>query len=547
MSVQQGFRNFLLLLLGAALYTLAAPPYEWSIAGWVALTPLLLVVRSVSPRGGFVAGVIYSIMTCTGITYWLYFAVASYFPLSSPLAFLLVLLSYIVFVGPYIGLAAAGASLLMRRRSSLSWLGVPALWASAEFGRTSLFSGFSWELLGYTQYRQLPLIQFADLTGVYGVSFLLALSGYVAAEAIIALCDAYYARCATHKMEHATRDVQFTIPRQQLPWPALLSLLLGVSLSFAYGLFRLQQYNIAPAVSDQALTVAIARNLMPEPHRWNRTYYATTLLQYISTTRRGVTGQQADLVVWPEFAVNFYLDKEPTLRAQLGWFTRSLQTPLLLGAPRMEQTGNSIRYYNSAYLLAPDGAIIDVYDKIRLLPFAEYRPLALPAVAPHTTDAPSLFTAGRRATIFPLASNAFGTTICYEVTYPALSRRLVQAGAQFFVNISNDTWLMSPGDAAAAQHFSMAVFRAIEHKRSLVRAATAGVSGFVDPVGRVTLTSASSAGVLIGQVLPQQAMTVYARYGDWFAVSCVSLAFTIMVNTWRQPVSHLSSSLIARI
>lgn len=517
--MRQAFTTVLLLLFGAGLYIVAAPPYEWSLLGWIALTPLFLALRSMSPWKGFGLGVAYSVLTCAGITYWLYFAIATYFPFSPSIAFVFTLLSYSFFVGPYIGAASAGACILLR--SPHPWLpriGVPTLWVAAEFARTSLFSGFSWELLGYTQYRHLELIQLADLTGVYGLSFLMALSSYVAMEVLL-----------TFPLWLSVRSPVF-LKGKAFPWQPVSILGGALLLTFAYGVLRLQQYDTSTNLSSPPLSVAVVRSAVPETHRWSRMFYASTLLQYISATRQGVKGAQPDLVVWPEFAVHFYPDKEFALRAQLGQLTRSLNSPLLFGAPRLDTKDAASRYYNSAYLLSPTGAVLDVYDKVRLLPFAEYRPFVLPQLLPHNTESPTEFTAGQRLTIFALPHNLFGVTICYEATYPSISRRLVHEGAQFLVNISNDTWLTGPGNAAAAQHFSMTVFRAVENKRPLVRAATAGVSGFVDPVGRAIATSAQTEGTLIEHITPRRELTIYAQYGDWFPISCLGIALVTLIR-----------------
>jgi apolipoprotein N-acyltransferase len=522
-AMRQTLKVSLLLLLGALFYIIAAPPYEWSFIGWVALTPLFLALRPLSPWKGFALGVVYSILTCAGITYWLYFAISAYFPFSPVIALFFTLLSYSFFVGPYIGGASAGACLLMRSgHPLLARIGAPALWVTAEFARTSLFSGFSWELLGYTQYRQLTLIQLADITGVYGLSFLMALSSYVVMEVVLALPVPSFPR-------RSSSAVQRTFP-----WQAVGGLLFAITLTYAYGVFRLKQYAASVDLTDPSLSVAVVRSAIPDGHRWNRVFYASTLLQYMSATRQGLAGTHPDLVIWPEFAIHFYLDKEHILRAQLGQLTSSLKAPLLFGAPRIENNDASVHYYNSAYLLGPTGTILDVYDKVRLLPFAEYSPFVLPQFLPHSTESPTKFTAGQRYTIFPLPRSPFGVTICYEATYPSISRRLVHDGAQFLVNISNDTWLTSPGDAAAAQHFSMTVFRAVENKRTLIRAAIAGVSGFVDPVGRPIATSSTPEGVLLEHVSLQRELTVYARYGDWFPTSCIGIALLTLVLGRRQ-------------
>ena len=142
-----------LLGLGASLYTLAAPPYGWSWAGWVALAPLLIAIRDKSFWAAVGAGIAYGILFGFGITHWSYPTVVAFFSFSPFLSVLVIPLIYALFVGPYVGFFAGLASKLMQSRfATLTWIGVPALWVSAEFCRARL-SGFAWELLGYTQYN----------------------------------------------------------------------------------------------------------------------------------------------------------------------------------------------------------------------------------------------------------------------------------------------------------------------------------------------------------------------------------------------------------
>jgi apolipoprotein N-acyltransferase len=516
---RRAVRDLFLLVLGAVLYTVASPPYEWSGAAWLALAPLYLVLHDKTPRTGFAAGFLYGLLFSAGITPWAYFAVAAYFSFSLPFDVFFTFLIYALFVGPYTGLAASGSCVLMRsHRPLLRWAGIPALWVSAEFARSSFFSGFAWELLGHTQYHYLALIQVTDLTGVYGLSFLMALSGYVVAEFLVScrLCQS-----TIHNSQSATT---------RFPWPALGCLLAGAALVLLYGMVRLRQYH--HPVPSAPVTVAMVQANAPSAQRWQRVHYASTLLRYLSVTRQGIGGVQPDLIVWPEFAVGFYLDQEPLLRTQLAGLTQGVDAPLLLGGPRMKASAAGNRYYNSAYLLAPDGKLLNTYDKMRLLPFAEYRPLALPALIHHSFEPPSEFTAGKRATVFSLPEGTFGVTICYEITYPDLARRLAQRGAQFLINIANDTWLVAGGSAAAVQHFSLAVFRAVENRRPLVRVATAGISGFIDPTGRSSALPPEE-GVAFGEVFPRQERTIYTQYGDWFACSCVGAALVALLGTVR--------------
>ena len=127
--------------------------------------------------------------------------------------------------------------------------------------------------------------------------------------------------------------------------------------------------------------------------------------------------------------------------------------------------------------------------------------------------------------------------ICYEVTSPRLVRRLAEKGAQVLVNISNDAWLAAGGLASPAQHFSMAVLRAVENRRPLVRATTAGISGFIDPAGRPSQVSVQEQGVLLGTVTPRRELSLYTQSGDWFAWLCLGvggLSCVLSVSGWRQ-------------
>jgi apolipoprotein N-acyltransferase len=504
-------RDLLLLALSAGLYTVAAPPYTWSSAGWFALAPLFLALRGKTPRGALFLGFLYGLFFGLGITHWSYPSVAAYFPYSFPVNVLLTLAIYGIFVGPYTGSACMLMSrVLGNTRARVPWLTVPAIWAGSEFTRAAL-SGFAWELLSYTQYPQLTLIQIVDITGVHGLSFLMALNSYVIAEAVVAV---------QRRLRREESGIGF-------PWPALCALLGGMSVVWLYGVVRLQQYAPPAAAAPTDIVVAVVQGNVPHEQRWMREHYTGTLLKYVAVTTQGIQEQQPDLIVWPEFAVGFHLDREPLLYSQLQSFAQDMNAPLLLGAPRMEQRNGTLAIYNSAYLIPPrfpNDAVPHVYDKIRLIPFVEYRPLALPALMqPQTPEYPTEFTPGENFTVFATAKGTFGVMICYEATHLHLARRLVKDGAQFLINISNDTWMVTEGQEAAQQHFSMTVFRAVETRRYLVRAAAAGISGYVDPAGRPFSLSSTQEGVTFGRIAPRQELTVYTRYGDWFAFVCLGV------------------------
>src|SRR5260370_32132213 len=168
-----------LVALGAVLYTLASAPFEWASLGWVALTPLFVVLRGKGIAQAAIYGMLFGVAICAGVAYWMYFAISSYFVAIFPLNLVLTMAAYAIFVGVYAGAAAAASSLVINYGArTIRWVAVPALWVVCEYARSTFLSGFAWGLLGYTQYRHLTIIQIADLSGVYGVSFLLACSTY---------------------------------------------------------------------------------------------------------------------------------------------------------------------------------------------------------------------------------------------------------------------------------------------------------------------------------------------------------------------------------
>jgi apolipoprotein N-acyltransferase len=496
-SPRGAFADLSLVALGAILYTLASPPFDCSFLGWFTLTPLFVAIRGATVRRSVLYGMLFGVLICAGVAHWMYSAISSYFVALFPLNLILTLLSYLLFVGFYTA-ATAGAWSVLMRRSSWRWqlLAIPSLWAVCEYARSTFLSGFSWGLLGYTQYRLPIVIQIADIAGIYGISFLLASSSYAAAQLIFVLSD------RSSASREALLPVSFAVGT--------------IMLCLAYGALRLHQYDSERGPAT--VRIAMVQHDMPARDRWRRINYVSSLLSYVQLTQVQIRPDSVDLVVWPEFASGLYVEQDPMARLELSRLSRSIDTPLLLGAPRISESG---QYFNSAFLLAPGGTVLDSYDKMRLLPFAEYHTLGLPSFVSRSSDMPAEFTAGRRSTIFTIPGARFGVMICFEATYPEYARRLTRGGAQFLVNLSNDVWLSGVGGtAAASQHFAMAVLRAVENKRSLVRATMAGLTGFVDPVGRQSHLSDSSDVVTLGTVSLTSGTTVYTRFGDWFVLLC---------------------------
>ena len=477
-----------LVLVGAGCYWLAFAPVDCALAGWLALVPVLLAVRGESPRRAFLYGALFGFASPWLITWWLAQAVAHYFGWGMPLAILAMSAAYLVAVSLPFGLFAAGASVLLRRDGPSVSFAVAAVWVACELFRARVI-GQPWALLGYTQHANVGLLQLASVTGIYGVSFLVALGSAAVARAALALREGFGRAVGT------------------LVLPALV--VAAVWIDGAAGLPRRSD------VPDDSFPVVAVQTNLPPAFRWNRGYAERTLLAHVRATDGAPPFDRHGLVVWPENALALYLENEPLVAAQLRTLAARQGADLLVGGPRHERG----HVFNSATLLTAGGRDGGHYDKQHLVAFAEAPPLGAPE-ADEADESPRAFTAGDAPGVLR-GVVPIGVSICHEVIYPELIAAEAAAGAELLVNISNDGWLDGGYAIASRQHMAMASVRAIETRRYLVRAATTGVSGVVDPFGRVIDSlDSGTAGVVTAAVAGRSGKTPYVSLGDAFAVAC---------------------------
>jgi apolipoprotein N-acyltransferase len=490
-------RRLLAVAAGAGLYALALPPFDLAALAWVTLVPLLLVVRGRRAMHAFGYGAAYGFVMGWAITWWLAQAVAAYFGQDLLRGGVAMSAAYVVAVSSTVGIFAAGAAVLLRSTPGvLGHLAVAALWVTVEMVRGRLVAQ-PWALLGYSQYEQTALIQVAAVTGVYGVSFLLALGNVAIAEAVRG----------------------WRLGGSALRPLAVPAALVAVAWLGGAGVMRVG--GETPALVRD---VAVVQSNVPPAFEWTRSYAEHQLITNVRLTNDGVGGRPA-LIVWPENALTLYLEAEPFLGRELGRVTTRHQADLLLGGPRYED-GHT---FNSARLIRPGGGDGGAYDKQRLVLFAETPPLEGP-VAAEASESPRAFTAGRSPGVLQ-GFVPLGVSICHEILYPDVVHGAVAHGAQLLVNIANDGWLDGGFGVASRQHFAMSVFRAVEAHRYLVRAATTGVSGIIDPNGRILVTQApGTVGVVTATVGGLATLTPYVAYGDVFAFACMALVITVLVR-----------------
>ena len=471
------------VVVAAGLFALACPPYDWAWAAWAVPGLLLVPTRHLRAPVAFASGVLYAVVIGALITSWAPHAALIYFDANPLLARAFITAVHLVNPGLACGLLVCVYAGLHRRVApAVRPLMGAWMWVASELLRVW---SLGWEILGHSQYEHLPVIQIADLGGVYAVSFVMAAVSIGVAEV---LADGRAAPVGRRAV----------VRRLALPCACLVA-------SLAYGVDRGHAY--AHVTDSPARTVAVVQGNIPNAYRWKRAFFARNIATYAELTR-GVDAP-VDLIVWPENAVSFYVNQDALLRAQLAEVAAGAPQGLILGAPRRDAAQQA---YNSVYLLDGQGRIGGIYDKQKLVPFAEYNPLR--ALSGATTEG-DVYVPGATATPLRTPMANIGAMVCYEVLFPGLVRALVRDGAELLVNVSNDSWMDSGDGAAPRQHLSMAVFRAVETRRFLVRAASSGLSAFVRPDGAITAVLANgTASTAVASVVARREHTVYVRWGD---------------------------------
>jgi apolipoprotein N-acyltransferase len=259
---------------------------------------------------------------------------------------------------------------------------------------------------------------------------------------------------------------------------------------------------------------------VPQTEKWNEAFRDSIFSRYLTMTRQAAA-QGARLIVWPEASLPYFYEREPHVANAIGLVARETNSTLLIGGDQMEESAQGPRYFNSSFLIQPDGRVAGTYKKVHLVPFGEYVPFEkyLYFVTPIVK---SDFAAGESVNTMPVGTHPLSTMICYEAIFPDLALDAVRAGSQLLTTITNDAWYEL--SSAPHQHFEMARVRAIEQGRYLVRAANTGISGIVDPYGRVLQRSnLFEPAVFAADIRFLSEPTLYARIGNLFAYACVLL------------------------
>ena len=507
-------RSGYLVAIFAGLLLAAAFP-KIGVAGFAWVAPALLIFAAYKKSSGdaFRVGYVGGISFWLASLYWLLLMPVNWLPI---LGWILLCAYLALYFGIWTWMLAGKIGDGNWSRRTLWSLAGAAIWVALETIRARLFGGFPWSLLGVSQFKMIPLIQIASIMGVYGVSFLIvwfSLSLFSTARAI------------------------FRKPITRFAWQAEIALpMFAVVALFFFGFARAGKEN--PANSTLRLT--LVQPSIPQNLIWNENENSNRFRQLLKLSENALA-HETDLLVWPEAAVpelsveNFH-DISELAQLHHIW--------IIFNGDDVEFHPEATNYFNSSFLVNPNGEMANVYHKRKLVIFGEYIPLTrwLPFLKWFTpiTDG---YVSGDKPVTFALNNlNAkTSTLICFEDTFPQLAREDAADDLDFLVNLTNDGWF---GQSAEQwQHMANAIFRAVENGIPLVRCTNNGVTCWIDSNGHVQQIFTDKNGSVYGNgtmavqiPLPSEKRTptFYNRHGDWFGWSCVAITAGILLFRLKQ-------------
>jgi apolipoprotein N-acyltransferase len=502
--------NLALTVLSGLLIFLSFPKYGSGILAWTALIPLLFALKDTQPWKGFKIGFLTGFVAHVGILYWIANVVVQYghLPIYVGISAMLLLSAYLSL---YTACFAMGIIFLQGKRIPLV-LSAPLLWTVLEYVRSHLLTGFPWENLAHSQYLSSNIIQISDITGIYGITFAVVLINVV----LFDLLSLKYRR-------------RYLIAES-------VTACFIIALILAYGHFRAEEIGEV-LKKAHSLDVTLVQGNIDQNLKWNSHYQLQTIDIYRSLSLHSAPSK-GGLIVWPETAAPFYFQQRDALQAAVVDVAATSSSALLFGSPSYEEEGGHISYMNTAYILRPDGTLSGRYDKVHLVPYGEYVPLRrfFPFIGKLAAGVGD-FTPGKGYYPLTLDGHRLGILICYEGILPEAARDYKRRKVELLVNITNDAWFGRT--SAPYQHLSMTVFRAIENRLYLVRAANTGISAIVDPTGKIlSHTGIFERTTLKGDVKMIDEKTFYAAYGDLFVYLCATALVVLFILSMQRRKEH---------
>lgn len=504
---------FLFIIVSAGLLAL---PYHvasaWP-AAFVAFIPLFFTFRQKS------ASQLFKICFVFGLVYY---ALLGYWLTNVNVFGFLILAVYLALYFGFFGALSSTFFFLGRMRSALY---VAAIWTALEYARGFLFSGFPWALLGYTQWKNLPFIQAADIVGAYGISFAVLWVNVI----LYRVLRAWRGENAAYFQGEPDRaKYLFTLA-------AVLTVLLGYGFLTLHNREAFYKKDGPKAV----VGVSVLQGNIPQEEKWDAKIKSIIFEKYKRLTLMAAM-DKPELIIWPETSFPGFIEDEVVMAAHLRGLVRQSRTRVLVGAPTIGDLEKSLKFYNSAVYFGANGEEIGRYSKVHLVPFGEYIPFE-PVLGFLRHFVPiGHFSPGSEQSIFSLVTEnqkiriaaKYGVLICYEDIFPELVRQLCADGADFLVNITNDAWFGKT--AAPYQHAQASVFRAVENRVPVVRSTNTGFSCFISAEGRVISSVKKDgeeimvSGLATENLVLRKGRPFFTKFGDvffWIVAGILIFAF----------------------
>jgi len=509
------FLDYMPSIISGALVVLAFPVFDMYLLAWVAFIPLLLSLWKKTPGEAFQAGFVFGLVYFFGTLYWIYHSINYYggFSFISSLAIVLLLCCY---MSIYPAVFAFFFSSFIKKTHLPALLIGPVLWVILEFVRSYAFTGFPWSSIGYSQYKFLPIIQISDITGVYGISFLVLAFN-------CAVVDIFLLK--SRIKQTPLFPLSYTVL-------GLIMLFVIMAASLGYGLWRLDQSR-----PGRLIKASVVQGSIEQDQKWNPEFQKYVIDTYTSLSLEALRSSP-DLIIWPETAVPFFFGDDTENTEHLLQFQKTLNTYLLFGSVMTKKiSARQVFLTNSVILLDKQGKITYQYDKIHMVPFGEYVPLKrVLFFVEKLVEGIGDYVPGNQYIKAETEFGSFASLVCYEIIFPGLVRKFYSKHGDFIVTVTNDAWFGKT--AGPYQHFSMAVFRAIENRKPVIRSANAGISGFIDSNGRIVAkTELFQRQFLTENVKTDNTLSFYSKYGDLLAYFCIVIAVFLFINlkskSWR--------------
>jgi apolipoprotein N-acyltransferase len=518
--------DFALALLSSLLLVVSFPKFDLGFLAWIGLLPILIATNGKGLKYTFILWFVCGLFFFGGIFYWT-FAIPKYTVLHHSLLGL--------YLPPYFAFFGLAFGIISKRwgvRPAL--FAVPFIWVSLEYVRSNLsFVALPWALLAHSQYQYPVIIQIASVTGTYGLSFLIVLVNAAITQIIMGRIALWRGSTGSTNAPRWTRG--------RLSLPVATAVLLVVVLGYG-------QIALSGSTERRIIKASVLQGNISQERKVNSRRNAPYIMdRYAQLTRRAAL-DEPDLIIWPEAATPGFILKDVTLHQRMISIVREMNIYLLVGSSEYAKFTKTLpkdkkaRSGNTALFFSPEGKILGQYLKIHLVPFGEYIPLEGIIDWPHfivSKEGKIYDTPGQEHTLFNLKEAKFGVVICWEHVFADLFRTFVKNGADFMLNITNEGWF---GDTAAPyQMLAISVFRAVENRRAIARAANTGISCFIDPHGRITGRVQDNQkkdtfveGYLTGEIPISDHKTFYTKHGEVFAYICVAIALLMMAISFTK-------------